>query len=82
MHKKASYKRPVVTIIKLDPRQAILAVCQSPAGTNAAWISGVTPAAYQCWTFSGTGSARCVHSPRGSGRMPQAGTGSNVDAGS
>ena len=31
-YKKLSYKRPVVTIVKLDPRQAILAVCQAYQG--------------------------------------------------
>ena len=55
---KASYKRPVITAVKLDPRAAILETCHSTLPAAGNWLSGAN--ACYGWTATG-GSYGCAY---------------------
>jgi len=73
---KTKYTKPVITAVKLDPRQAVLAVCKTNNGFGA-WIQSTLA---MCVAGTNTGPYQCPTSPRGSFGIPT--NDNDVDPGS
>ncbi len=66
MKEKRNWTKPVVTRVKLDPRQAVMQVCSAGPGLGA-WIGGGGSSCYYGTKPATTGTAYiCATSPRGS----------------